>query len=299
MQKRYWSVATNILVGLNLVIYAVIVFSGGFSLFPDTKLLLRWGANFGPYVVNGQYWRLMTSSFLHIDVSHLFFNMLALWWLGRFVERVLGAFIFVAVCFLTGVGSAVAGLIYHPQRVSAGASGIAFGLAGVAITFLFYSDRKSFKNKLLYRRVITLAIFGLVYGVLFSADSAAHLGGIITGLMLGFSLARPRRQKPLLAVTTLYQAKIAVEQNDYDSAIRYLKIYLAVRPQDQHGHALLGFSLDIVGEIDEAAHHYRRALELKPQDLVAEVNLAGAYVCQKRADDAIALIENGYSFPPS
>src|SRR5262249_41615144 len=103
---------------------------------PETENLLHWGANYGPDTLGGQYWRVITSCFLHIGIIHLLLNMWCLWSLGRLLERLVGPATTVGVYLVTGVGAALLSLSWDPMRVSAGASGAIFGIAGTLIPIL-------------------------------------------------------------------------------------------------------------------------------------------------------------------
>lgn len=295
--NRYWCVATSALVGLNIAIFVAMVHSGASPIIADPRLLLTWGANYGPFTLQGQYWRVVTSSFVHLEVGHLTINMLYLWWLGRTVEKIFGALVFIGICFLTAIGASLVSLLYDPSRVSAGASGMIFGLAGLLIMLFFHVKSKSWKSKLILGRLITLTVCGLIYGLLPGTDNVAHLGGLMTGLALGFVFARLLRRPrgAALAFATLHQARLAIEANDFDSAVLHLKSYVTARPRDPDGHRLLGYSLDVLSQYDEASLEYRHALDLAPQDEITETNLAVVFLCQGRHGDAVALIENGYA----
>src|SRR5271155_5457161 len=98
--------------------------------FPD---LLRWGANFGPYTMAGQWWRLLTCVFVHIGIIHIALNMWCLWGLGRLAESIYDHWTYAGVYLITGVTASVGSLIWDPARLSAGASGAIFGIAGALI----------------------------------------------------------------------------------------------------------------------------------------------------------------------
>jgi membrane associated rhomboid family serine protease len=90
---------------------------------PTVQSLLDVGADFGPFVVDGQPWRVVASMFLHMGFLHLLFNVWALWSGGRFTERIFGNGAYAALYVLAGVGGSLTSLAAHPMTVSVGASG--------------------------------------------------------------------------------------------------------------------------------------------------------------------------------
>src|SRR4029078_4489940 len=88
---------------------------------------------FGPAVAEGDYWRLITSGFLHVEITHILLNMLSLFWLGRMIEPALGHARFVAVYFVALLGGSLGVMILSPDEATLGASGAIYGLLGAAI----------------------------------------------------------------------------------------------------------------------------------------------------------------------
>ena len=189
--------ATYTLVGINCAVYLAMVLSGVSPTNPTVADLVHWGANFGVYVLAGQWWRLLTAAFVHIGLLHLATNMWCLWNLGLLGEPLLGPAGVVAVYVLTGVAGNLLSTAVHPQIVGAGASGAVFGIAGVLILLL--------KAKLLpvppeeirrlRRSVIYFALLNFVIGgstmflrTSIQIDNMAHLGGFLCGLALGAPL---------------------------------------------------------------------------------------------------------------
>src|SRR5215813_14433407 len=104
----------------NCLVFIAMTARGASPILPETDDLLRWGADYGPYTLGGQYWRMVSSSFLHIGILHLAVNMWCLLRLGRMLEKLVGAWIVAGVYLLTGVGAALLSLSWNPMRVSAG-----------------------------------------------------------------------------------------------------------------------------------------------------------------------------------
>jgi rhomboid protease GluP len=128
---------TPILVGFNVLVFVAMLIGGVHIFEPTIASLLQWGADYGPSTVTeGQWWRLVSSMFLHLGLMHLAFNMFVLWQAGQFIERLLGHASFLIVYMVSGLAGAMVSLAWHPYVVSAGASGAIFGLYGALLGYL-------------------------------------------------------------------------------------------------------------------------------------------------------------------
>ena len=143
------------------------------------------GSNFGPLVIQGHYWRLLSYAFLHGNLIHLLFNMLWLISIGPMLEETYGSSRFIFMYVLTAIGG---GLVSHFSRYgynnSVGASGAIFGLIGIMIAYGFRN--RTAAGERIRSTAIRWAISGLVFGFMMHADNAAHIGGALTGLALGY-----------------------------------------------------------------------------------------------------------------
>jgi rhomboid protease GluP len=179
---------TCTLICINVLIFLMML-SEWKSLFgPSADTFIRWGADYGPLTMNGQYWRLITATFIHLDVGHIFFNMLALLSLGLLTERAFGKLAFVLAYFGAGLCGSLASQYFHPHDVCMGASGAVFGLAGLLLPPLAM-HRLSMSPKLLSRplwNVSLFAAYNLVFGAIHpQINNAAHVGGFIFGVVMG------------------------------------------------------------------------------------------------------------------
>jgi len=189
---RIWVVPA--IVALNLAVYVAMVASGVHPIQPTVASVVDWGVNYGPKTLGGQPWRLLTSIFVHYGAFHLCFNMIVLWNIGRWVERIFGSLRFAALYLCAGLIGSVTSVAVHPHLVSAGASGAVFGVYGALAAFLL-SQRGSIDARVV-KKLATVAIFFLGYNVLYSLkspiiDLAAHVGGLVSGAVAGWWLARP------------------------------------------------------------------------------------------------------------
>lgn len=192
--------ATYVLVAINVVVFLLMVFNGASLTGATSSQLLQWGASQHYLVLaHGEWWRLVTATFVHIGLIHLATNMWCLWNLGLLGEPLLGAPGMLAVYLLTGTaGNLLSVAISNPYSVSAGASGAVFGIAGVLIVLLKSkylpvppSELRGLRRSVIYFAVLNFAIGA---GTLFlpasvpKIDNFAHLGGFLSGLAIGVPL---------------------------------------------------------------------------------------------------------------
>jgi rhomboid protease GluP len=313
--------ATYLLLAINIVVFLAMLAFGISPIDPDTAKVLQWGADYGPYTLGGQYWRLITSMFLHFGIIHIFGNMWCLWSLGRLAERLLGALSVIGVYLLTGVGASLLSLSWDPMRVSAGASGAIFGIAGALITTLYFGKhnlpQESVRRLLGY--VLRFSLLNLLFGLKGHVDNMAHLGGLVTGLLIGLFLARTFTSSAdeqntlrwkIMALSALVllvlfvpvakakqyavefaKGQDALEHNDFKTAIPHLQKYVAARPDDPYGHTTLGSAFQQAHRFDEAAQEFERSLAIDPDDTYAEINLAKIYAYQKKTAKALELFK--------
>jgi rhomboid protease GluP len=186
---------TGILLAVNVIVYLMMIMSGVDPMQPKIDSLIQWGANFGPRTITtAEWWRLFTSMFLHIGIIHLAFNMLVLWQIGPFVERLLGNTGFLIVYVVSGIAGALVSVADHPYVVSAGASGAIFGLYRALLGFLV-TRHDSIPVEVLFPLTKSTALFvayNLIYGVLHTGtDLADHIGGLAAGAICGLCMSIP------------------------------------------------------------------------------------------------------------
>jgi rhomboid protease GluP len=156
-----------------------------------TDDLLHWGADYGPRSLYGEWWRMFANSFIHLSVIHLAANMVALGYVGRTVERMLGNASFLLTYIAAGVGGSLASLYWNPLLVSAGASGAVFGVYG-ALLGLLLRQRGTIPQQV-FDQLKWFAIVFVCYNALYGVgqsniDMAAHIGGVVCGFLCGLAL---------------------------------------------------------------------------------------------------------------
>jgi membrane associated rhomboid family serine protease len=180
-------IVTRVLVGANVAVYLTMVATGISWIEPSQWDLIRFGADFGPLTLTGQWWRLVTNMFVHIGLIHLALNMWCLWYLGDLAERLMGRKAFTFLYFASGVAASLGSEAWDPARVSAGASGAIFGAVGGLVPYLLFK-KAPIDLRFAKERLKSLSIFigvNLIWGLQSGIDNAAHLGGLIGGLMIG------------------------------------------------------------------------------------------------------------------
>lgn len=176
---------TPIIININVLVFVVMVIAGlGFMSF-DAEDLLTWGANYRPYNEDGQWWRLLSSTFLHGGVIHIVMNMFSLMFIGALFEPLIGYKRYILAYLITGIAASLASMYWHTV-VGVGASGAIFGLYGVfgalLTTPIFTKEAKKELGKTIGIFVGYNLLFGLTGGI----DNAAHIGGLLSGVLIGY-----------------------------------------------------------------------------------------------------------------
>lgn len=212
LTPRVWAMPAVML--LCVAVWVANVVSGMSMMQPPADELFRWGANSASAVQAGQWWRMVTAMFLHGGVLHLALNMYALWEAGLMVTRLFGNRGFLVVYFGAGlVGNALSLHFSGQTGVSVGASGAVFGVAGALLAAVI-QHRGKFPMGRSKQMLMSLGLFifySLAYG--FSRqgiDNAAHVGGLLAGLVAGWLLVEkiddsvtPARRQVMMAAAAL------------------------------------------------------------------------------------------------
>jgi rhomboid protease GluP len=190
---RVW--VTPLIVAINVVVFAAMLVDGAGLYELNSAVHLRWGANFGPLTKEGQWWRLLASTFLHFGVLHVAMNMWALWGAGALVERLYGNLAFLSIYLFAGLAGSFASLLWNADRVvSAGASGAIFGVYGALGAYMLRQPGSIPHGvlKSLMASTILFIAYSIAIGAMVSViDNAAHAGGLVGGFALAWVLARP------------------------------------------------------------------------------------------------------------
>ena len=195
-----WSV-TQYLIAINSIVFLAEV-ATGVPLFSGTYSgwVYVHGVLFGPFMSHGdhEYWRLLTSGFLHASLIHIGLNMLSLWFVGRVLEPAIGSLNFAAIYFTSLLAGSFGALVFQPLVPTLGASTAIFGVFG-ALIVVAHARRISIWQSglgpmLLLNLVFTLTVAGISIG--------GHLGGLLAGFITGWLVVEygERRNRQALAL---------------------------------------------------------------------------------------------------
>jgi membrane associated rhomboid family serine protease len=179
------ALVTKTLIGLNVLVYLVNLAQGASLSQNGGELFADW-ALYGPLVGAGDWWRLLTSAFLHGSLLHIGFNMLMLWWIGGPVEAALGRGRFLALYIASALAGSAGALLVSPGAVTVGASGAIFGLLGAALVF----ERQGLH--VLGGSALSIIVLNLVITLLPGTNISigGHVGGLVGGALCGLALSR-------------------------------------------------------------------------------------------------------------
>ncbi len=305
---------TQVIFGINVAVFLGMAIANGnpFQDFPWQETIL-WGANSGRLTLSGEWWRLLTSVFVHGGFIHIAFNMWCLWYLGTLAESLYGRWTYLAIYLTCGVGASLASVAWHFLGSSVGASGAIFGLAGALIASFSLGEFSMPKAALsgTLRSLVIFAGFNLFFGRLFSGtDNGAHVGGLVTGLLVGglIALVAPERGQGLrriavflvmaLALTgwaaamahhyglSLRLGRASFLDNQPGQAIANLENIVKQRPNFIPGHFNLAQAYFNRGQLAQAQAELMRVLELDPQHAGARSLLGMVYLNQNRPQEA-------------
>lgn len=186
-----------ILIDLNMLVYLLMVLAGlGLSSFRLADLI-EWGANYRPALHGVGWLRLVASQFIHGGFAHLFNNLIALLAVGTILSNVLGSGAFIACYLIAGLVGGAATMLVHPTQASYGASSAIFGLVGILLVLLVLKDPRITSNRGWYLLLasVFLGVNVFIENLSNSVEFAGHVGGLVTGLLLGIIVLLRHRLK--------------------------------------------------------------------------------------------------------
>lgn len=181
---------------MNITLAVMEIAAYALCLMPGSRIYALWRCAAVPVLVKGEYLRLVTSIFLHANLSHLFSNLLVQVLMGNAVERNLGHLRYLILFLLSGIGGNLVSVLYDRAQgvniYSVGASGAVFGVMG-ALFVLIVKGRKKLRTGSSLLARAAFAVFYAVYAGFKTpyTDNAAHLGGLAFGVLLGVILSIP------------------------------------------------------------------------------------------------------------
>jgi membrane associated rhomboid family serine protease len=178
------ALVTKTLVGLNILVYVITAAQGSGLNSPGGSLFDKW-LLFGPFVANGDWWRLITSAFLHASLLHIAFNMYFLWFVGAPVEAALGRGRFILIYLISGLAGSAGALVDTPDQPTVGASGALFGILGAALVL----ERQ--RDYVLGGSALALIVINLILSfALANISIGGHIGGLIGGALCTLVLSK-------------------------------------------------------------------------------------------------------------
>ncbi|MFP7477784.1 rhomboid family intramembrane serine protease [Terribacillus saccharophilus] len=312
-----------ILIGICVLMFFLETLFGGST---NTAVLIELGAKYNPLILaENEWWRIVSSMFLHIGALHLLTNMLSLYYLGTLTEQIFGHRRFFFIYILGGIVGGLASFAFS-ENLSAGASGAIFGMFGALIYFgvvypkLFW---RTIGNGLIVILLINLVISFSASHVI---DVFAHLGGLAGGFASALLVGLPGKRNTgarlsgtLLSIAlitgliwygltgpvndTLRQVlkvEDAVQQNDYSAVISNATLALD-EPDSVYEPMLLfnrGLAYFKTGDSEKSAQDYERLVELTPEDHAAHYNLALVLQTEGKEKEALEHAKKAVELKP-
>jgi len=202
------------IIACNVIVFLFMIVNGVSPVSPAGGDLIPYGGNFGPLTTDGEWWRIFTSTFLHFGIIHLALNMYALALVGANLEPILGKSRFFLAYLCTGLLASVASLVWHQSSpvVSAGASGAVFGMYGVFLALLTTNLIPKAQRKSLLQSILIFVGYNIIYGLKTGSniDNAAHIGGLVSGMVIGYAYFISLRKGNNVKVARLISAAMVI-----------------------------------------------------------------------------------------
>lgn len=223
--------ATYAIMAINVLVFILMAMDGAGIMDVNGMVHIKWGSDFAPLTLTGDWWRLITNLFIHFGIIHIVANMYALYFIAIYLEPMLGKQKYIAAYLCTGVFGSLLSLWWHSTPVnSAGASGAIFGLYGLFFAFLTTNIIPVKVRQTLLKSIGIFILYNLLYGFKSGVDMAAHVGGIVSGFLIGYLYIYNIRQEkqgkklswiiPAIALVTVVTAAIYLQLNKLSPQIR-------------------------------------------------------------------------------
>ena len=214
--------ATYTIMAINVLVFVLMAINGAGIFEPNGYVHIKWGSNFSPLTLSGDWWRLITCTFIHFGIIHLAMNMYCLYTVGVYLEPMLGKARYITAYLCTGLLASIISLWWHTDTVnSAGASGAVFGLYGLFFALLVSNLIPKAVRMALLQSIGIFIVFNLAFGMKSGVDNAAHVGGLLSGFIIGlgylFAIKKEKEQQkvqwvlPLVIVISIVTAFFYLE----------------------------------------------------------------------------------------
>jgi membrane associated rhomboid family serine protease len=306
---------TRAIIAANVLVYVAMGLSGVSWTDPSVLHAIRWGADFGPLTLSGQWWRLFTAMFVHFGFFHILLNMWCLRNLAVALEPMMGRLAFSITYLFSGLAASAVSTAWNPWRASAGASGAIFGIAGAFVSYLVLK-KAAIPASLVRQNLQSLAIFILLNLSIGAAsghiDNAAHVGGLAAGLIIGALIPRIARNAVYAGGADIGMAATPTDETSGGGSRTVKLIWIAlgcaiallVGMQQVHEKNLSGaqygkaVSLAASGHSDEATAEMRKAVQLQPDNWLAQALLGDWLLEQNDPAGAIPPLEQALLYEP-
>lgn len=316
---------TYLFILMNVVIFLLLELSGGST---NIDTLIQFGAKYNLAMIEGEWWRLFTSMFLHIGFLHLLMNMFALYYLGTAVEQIFGSVRFLIIYLLAGLGGSLASFAFT-VNVSAGASGAIFGLFGALLFFGLNHKQVFFQT--MGKNILFMIGLNIVFGLVVpQIDHSAHLGGLVMGFLASALVSLPKKRQFLyqaggfilyamifgflwfyglenphnLKMVELSRIEQLIAEENYPEVVRVTTDLLA-EPTDYQAQLLFqrAYAYIALNQPELAISDLEASIEIEPNLAEAYYNLAILYMelgqidlAKERIEEAIKLRPNNREF---
>jgi membrane associated rhomboid family serine protease/Tfp pilus assembly protein PilF len=306
---------TRIIIAVNVLVYVAMGLSGVSWTDPSVLQAIRWGADFGPLTLSGQWWRLFTSMFVHFGFFHILLNMWCLRNLAVALEPMMGRLAFSITYLFSGLAASAVSTAWNPWRASAGASGAIFGIAGAFVSYLVLK-KAAIPASLVRQNLQSLAVFILLNLSIGAAsghiDNAAHVGGLVAGLIIGALIPRIPMNAVSFGGAEIGMAAMPTDEASGGGSRTVKLIWIAVGcaialfvgMQQVHASNLSGaqygkaVSLAASGRSDEAIAEMRKLVQMQPDNVLAQALLGEWLLEQNDPAGAIPPLEQALLYEP-
>ncbi|WP_186575785.1 rhomboid family intramembrane serine protease [Aquibacillus kalidii] len=305
----------------NIILFVWMELNGGTN---SATTLIQYGAKYNPAILDGEWWRIITSMFIHIGLLHLVMNMFALYYVGSAVEQIYGNIRFFVIYFLAGILGSLTSFALNPQ-LAAGASGAIFGLFGALLFFGLIHRRVFFQT--MGKNIIFVIVFNIIFGFSIpEIDNGAHLGGLLGGFLGASIVNLPKKNKFLiqgiallsyLCITTgfviygtsnstvdetlfIQQSQELIQKQEYNQVIDLTTD--AMEYADTYEAELLfnrAYAYIKENRVEAAQKDLESVVEMKPEFAEAHYNLSLIYNNQRKFEKALEHVEKALELQPN
>lgn len=236
-------------IAINVLVFIWMVVNGAGLFEPNGYIHLRWGSDYAPLTLSGDWWRLVTNVFIHFGIIHLAMNMYCLYTVGVYLEPMLGKAKYTVAYLCTGVLASIVSLWWHNNPVnSAGASGAVFGMYGFFLALLTTSLIPKQMRQPLLQSIVIFVAYNLFFGLKGGVDNAAHVGGLLSGFVIGYiyvyAIKREKQEQklqwmiPAVVILTSGITFSYLQQNKVGDEVRTAGLNAGYKDNDKYNNSL-------------------------------------------------------------